>query len=199
MGKLISIVGNSGSGKTTLTRLLCQSGGYKAYLEGHTERPFQALFSGDLIHFALANQIDYLLFRAEQEWEIRNGEETGIVDGGLDPDFFVFTHLFHIKGYLNEEEFGLCERLYNHMRKLLPPPDLIIHLKASLEILTQRKSGRDRELDISTIEDLAQMENLLEKWLSNQDHQPIYQINTSHEGPQFSRTIHDLAMKIKKL
>ena len=74
MGKLIAVVGNSGVGKTTLVRALCQRGSFVAGLEQHPERPFQHLFSQNNQRWGLANQVDYLLYRAEQEqivWRAR--------------------------------------------------------------------------------------------------------------------------------
>jgi deoxyadenosine/deoxycytidine kinase len=160
MGKLITIIGNSGSGKTTLVKRLSEAGGFPAYLEEHVERPFQAAFARDP-RFGLANQVDYLLYRAEQELEIRQREETCIQDGGLDLDFFVFTRLFHDRGYLDEKEFRLCERLYRTLRKVIPAPDLVICLTAPLDVLMERKASRQRELDISVLSDLERMNALL--------------------------------------
>ena len=48
MGKLIAVIGPSGVGKTTLVRSLAQKGNFLTALEGHDERPFQALFKQDL-------------------------------------------------------------------------------------------------------------------------------------------------------
>ena len=89
MGKLITIVGNSGVGKTTLANELCRVISFITGLEQHEERPFQKQFSLDLRRYALANQIDYLLYRAEQEQYIRQSDSVGIQDGGLEDDFYV--------------------------------------------------------------------------------------------------------------
>jgi len=98
-------------------------------MEEHIARPFQALFKNDRA-FALANQIDYLLLRAEQERLIRAYARTGLQDGGLEMDFFVFTRLFQHKGLLSAQEFQLCERLYSQIRSAQPPPEGILCLRA---------------------------------------------------------------------
>lgn len=160
MGTLVSIVGNSGSGKTTLARRLQETGRFPVFFEQHTERPFQAAFARDP-RYGLANQIDYLLYRAEQERAIREQPGVCIQDGGLDLDFYVFTVLFHRRGFLDAEEFNLCGRLYDTLRGLMPAPEVFIQLTAPLPVMAQRKAGRGRELDISAVEDLAVMEDLL--------------------------------------
>ena len=66
MQKLISIVGASGVGKTTFVNTLAKTGKFATAFEQHAERPFQSLFKQDN-KYALANQMDYLLLRAEQD------------------------------------------------------------------------------------------------------------------------------------
>ncbi len=112
-------------------------------LEQHSERPFQRALADDLRtgrgrRYALANQIDYLLLRAEQEQEIRSQPEVGLVDGGLDEDFFIFTHGFHANGILDDAEFALCARFHRFVRAVQPEPELFILLDAPVEVLAQR-------------------------------------------------------------
>ncbi len=164
MGKLIAIVGNCGSGKTTLAHLLGPRLGYSLLLEGHEERPFQGAFMHDHNRLGLQNQVDYLLLRAEQEQTLRNRAEPGIVDGGLDQDFHIFSRLFHYRGYLSDQEFQLCERLYRFLRQALPPPNLTIRLVAPLPVLQQRLTQRKRPLDIVSLRDLPEIERLLAEW-----------------------------------
>ena len=131
--------------------------------------------------FALPNQIDYLLLRAEQERAIRKADGIGIQDGGLDLDYYVFTHLFHRRGYLDQEEFALCSRLYHTLRELLPPPDLVLSLQAPLEVIKQRKRDRQRELDISELKDLETMQSLLDTWLSRVEDQKIFRVDAQEQ------------------
>ncbi|RIK37929.1 MAG: hypothetical protein DCC55_22680 [Chloroflexi bacterium] len=199
VAKLIAIVGNSGAGKTTLTRQLCKHGSFVTGLEQIAERPFQALFAQELYRYALPNQIDYLLLRAEQEWVIRQGTVTGIQDGGLEMDFHVFARLFFEKGYLSHTEYQLCARLYGFFRQLLPPPDLIIHLVAPLEVITQRYRRRNRSLEIARLDDLARMETLLRDWLRTVTTTPVLVVNAEADDPTYTQQVERILAEIPSL
>ncbi len=188
MSTLIAVIGNCGSGKTALTRRLSEHYGLVSLLEQHVERPFQARFQSELKTFALANQIDYLLFRAEQERSLRETGKAGIVDGGLDQDYYIFTRLFQRKGYLDDREYALCGRLYRTLRCTLPPPDLLIRLTAPLDVLVQRRAGRTRALDIVTDADLPAIDELMETWMQDNT-VPVIPFDTSPDDPDYSSTI----------
>ncbi|MGD0876841.1 MAG: deoxynucleoside kinase [Anaerolineales bacterium] len=185
MGKLIIVAGNSGIGKTTLTQALCAAGDFATGLEEHTARPFQSFFKKDA-GFALANQIDYLLLRAEQERLIRADVRTGLQDGGLEMDFFVFTRLFLRKGLLSTQEYGLCERLVSQIRSAQPPPEGILWLTAPLEVVMERFTRRNRQLEIATRDDLQATEGLLEEWLECRlNPNRILRIDASRDDPHY--------------
>ncbi len=202
MGKLIAIVGNNASGKTTLTKVLCQKGGFTPCFEQHEERPYQKLFSEDLQKYAFPNQVDYMLYRAEQEIEIHAGEFVGIQDGGLDQDFHLYTRLFHTKAFLTRKEYSLCQRTYQTLRALLPLPDLIIRLSVPHEVLRQRLLARNRKIDleqISTVDDLPVLENYLDEWLTSINPDMVMVVDSSEEDPAYDNILPDLMARILEI
>jgi len=196
MAKLIAVVGNSGVGKTTLTRALCDRGRYNPGLEQHLERPFQALFKHDHRRYALANQFDYLLLRAEQEEQLRSGDHPGIQDGGLDMDLFVFTRMFLQKGYLTKQEYSVCERLHTRLRMALPSPEIVIYLNAPLDIVAERFARRSRKLEITQQEDLPLIQALLDGWLGGMDTRQLLRVDGSQTDPGYRNLLPELMEEI---
>ena len=186
MNKLIIIVGPSGVGKTTLTRALSERHDFAIAYEQHTERPFQTLFKHDP-KYALANQLDYLLYRAEQERELRQSGKPALMDGGLDLDFHGFTRLFHMRGWLTNEEFDLCRRFHSLTRSLLPPPDLIIALSASAKTISERLASRNR-INIASSEDAELLSRFMNEWLESISGEKIIRLDITQEDRDYARS-----------
>ena len=198
MGKLVCVVGNSGVGKTTLVRRLCTLIPLQPALEQHDERPFQQLFADELTRYGLANQVDYLLLRAEQERAARAGDGVAVHDGGLDLDFQGFARLFWHKGYLSGAEYGLCARLYATLRTWLPSPDLVIYLEAPVSLAEQRYLTRNRSLEITRLEDLAYLGDLIDAWVATLPPEQVLRVDAA--APDFATggslaTVADYVMK----
>jgi len=196
MGKLIAIVGASGVGKTALVSALARAEHMDIAYEQHAERPFQSLFKNDA-HYALANQVDYFLLRAEQEQQLRASSVTGLIDGGLDLDFYGFTRLFHKRGLLTDPEFELCKRLYEFIRQALPRPELIIHLYADEETIARRLSERDR-INIASAEDTALFNLFLDQWLESLPAGQVLDLDVTHETLDYEKSISLILDRIRR-
>ena len=187
MNKLIVIVGASGVGKTTLAQALSTQQKCAMALAQHSARPSQSHFKQD-VKYALANQMDYLLYRAEQERELREGDIPALMDGGLDLDFYGFTRLFHTRGLLNDNEYDLIRRFFFHTRSLLPPPDLVVALSADAHIISQRLAARNR-INIASSEDAGLLEGYVNEWLESIPEKNILRLNVSQEDVEFKNSV----------
>jgi len=204
MSKLITIVGPSGIGKTTLAHALAEQGstalrnteGFATAFEQHKARPFQALFNHDP-RYGLANQIDYLLFRAEQERALRAAPQIGLIDGGLDLDYHGFTRLFHARGLLTGQELDLCRRLYETLRELQLTPELIIRLRGDKRTVANRLFMRDR-INIASAEDFTLMESFLDEWLDTFPRNQIIEIDVTDEGLDYSGSIRQILARVSQ-
>lgn len=197
MNKLIVIAGASGVGKTTLMNALCKQFQFATAYEEHQARPFQALFKQDK-KYALANQFDYLLYRAEQERNLRNETQIALMDGGLDLDFYGFTRLFHAHGWLSDPELDLCRRLHTLTRQLLPPPDLVIALHAESKTVRQRLASRNR-INIASDKDAELLESFINEWLETIPESNILRLDVTNESIEYEHSIPIILDKIKGL
>ncbi len=200
MSKLVCLVGANGSGKTTLAKLLGAQPGFAAHLEQHAERPYQDLFTQDTRQYALPNQLDYLLRRAEQELDIRQGDVIGVQDGGLDQDYHLYTHLFHQKGFLDQAAFDLCARTYHLLRQTTPPPDYYIWLSAPTAVLQDRIALRNREVDqyLVTPADVPALQDSLAVWLATIDPAKLIKLDVGDETLDFVDLVPDLVARLTK-
>src|SRR5512135_3170794 len=187
MSKLIAIVGASGTGKTTLVRALAEAYPFATAYEQHAERPFQALFKNDA-RYALANQMDYLLLRAEQEKRLRLALQIGLIDGGLDLDFHGFTRLFHSRGLLTDPELDLCRRVYSFLREVLPRPELFLRLRAEDGTVAARLSARAR-INIARADDTALFDSFLDEWLASIPADQVLELDVSQETVGYKRSV----------
>lgn len=194
MNKLISVVGASGVGKTALVQALARTGKFSIAYEQHAERPFQNLFNQDN-HYALANQIDYLLLRAEQESDLRAASKIGLMDGGLDLDFHGFTRLFHHRHLLTDPELDLCQRVYSFVRAGFPPPDLIVRLNANENTVARRLSTRER-VNIASAEDTALFNSFLDEWLASIPATQVLELDVSKENIAYSKSVDTILKRI---
>lgn len=197
MQKLISIVGASGVGKTALVEALSKTEQFAAAYEQHTERPFQALFKKDS-RYALANQIDYMLVRAQQEKTLRAAPRVGLMDGGLDLDFYGFTRLFRSRNLLTEPEHGLCRRLYEYIRGALPRPELFVDLWADEATVADRLSKRER-INIANAEDTTLFNSYLDEWLETIPSDQVLKLDASREGLNYSESVRAILDRIRFL
>lgn len=173
---------------------LCKAHDFATAFEGHEDRPFQKLFKQDK-KYALANQLDYLLHKAEQEKDLRQSEKLALMDGGLDLDFYGFTRLFHTHAWLSDLDFDLITRFYKFVRAHQPAPDLIVFLYADEKIIQQRLASRDR-INIASGNDAKLLESFINEWLKSLNQENVLRLDVSNETIDYAQSIIQIMEKI---
>jgi len=197
MNKLVTVIGPSGVGKTALVQALARKNQFAVAFEQHVERPFQMMAKEDA-RFIFANQMDYLLLRAEQEKVLRASSLIGLMDGGLDLDFHGFTRLFLDRNLLSPNEFDLCRRFYILTRGLMPLPELIVRLKANEGTVAARMSGRKR-INIASAEDTALFDSHLDEWLASVPSHQVLELDVTNEDILYAKSVEVILDTIKQI
>jgi deoxyadenosine/deoxycytidine kinase len=91
-----------------------------------------------------------------------------IQDRSVYEDAEIFAQNLYDQGNIQERDFQTYRELYETAVQFLPPPDLVIYLRASVPTLLNRISsrGRDYEQKISA-EYLQNLNGLYESWIEN--------------------------------
>ena len=166
MKKFIAVAGNIGVGKSTLTALLSERLGWESFYEAVDDNPYLADFYRDMRQWSFHSQIFFLSRRLRHHHQILDRPGMVVQDRTVYEDAEVFAENLYRQGHMTERDYRTYRELYEAMTMFLPPPDLVIYLRASVPTLVQRirMRGRDFERDVSA-EYLQQLNQLYEEWI----------------------------------
>ncbi len=163
----IAIAGNIGSGKTSLTEILSAHYGAKAYYED-IDNPYIADFYEDMNRWSFNFQMFFLGSRINQTLQML-AESTGNVvqDRTIHEDAHIFAGNLHQMGLMSSRDYGTYMKIFTLATDLVPSPDILIYLKASVPTLVRQilKRGREYEKNID-LEYLERLNNRYNEWIS---------------------------------
>jgi deoxyadenosine/deoxycytidine kinase len=167
MKKFIAVAGNIGVGKSTLVRLLCQRLDWEPFFEPVTENPYLSDFYQDMHAWGFHSQIYFLARRVRLHQQIFRHPTSVIQDRSIYEDAEVFACNLYLQGYVSERDYGTYHLLYTTLAEFLPPPDLVIYLRAAVPTLLNRIKNRARDYERTISPDyLAQLNGLYENWIA---------------------------------
>lgn len=178
----IAIAGNIGSGKTTLTQMLTARYGARAYFE-EGNNPYIDDFYNDMNRWAFNLQIYFLGSRIQQTMDMLHDAPGDVFqDRTIYEDACIFADNLHKMGLMASRDFDTYMKIYRLITSLIPRPDLLIYLKASVPTLIQqiRRRGRAYEMNIDELY-LKRLNERYDYWIENLYDGEVLVIDKDHE------------------
>ncbi len=138
----LAIEGVIGVGKTTLARLLQPAFQSELVLEVFEENPFLSDFYSDRQRYAFQTQIFFLLSRYYQQR--RSMPEILKRGAPLITDYTFAKDALFARINLVGDELEMYYRVHTALAEKIPLPNLVVYLRADIEVLMQRIASRDR-------------------------------------------------------
>jgi len=175
----LAIAGNIGVGKSTLTGMLAESFGWQPFYEANAENPYLADFYTDMQRWSFHSQVFFLGKRLEHHKQLLDHPTSVVQDRTVYEDAEIFARNLYQQGSMSERDYDAYRRLYQAVSAFVPPPDLIVYLRASVEHLVEHieRRGREFERGISR-EYLAQLNRLYDEWVDRWTACPVLRVET---------------------
>ncbi len=174
MRQFIAIAGNIGVGKSTLVDLLCSRLGWEPFLEGVVDNPYLADFYGNMSAWSFHSQIFFLARRLRDLRRLMDIPKTVVQDRSVYEDAEVFAKNLYRQGHISERDWKTYRELFEVLTELLPPPNLVVYLQATVPTLQRRIALRGRDYEKQIAPDyLAQLNVLYEEWIGHFSQCPV--------------------------
>jgi deoxyadenosine/deoxycytidine kinase/NTP pyrophosphatase (non-canonical NTP hydrolase) len=173
----LAIEGPIGVGKTTLARILHEELGGQLLLEVFEENPFLSDFYGDRARYAFQTQIFFLLSRYRQQYDTvpRTLARASLVSDYL----FAKDRLFACLN-LAGDELAVYEHMHAALGEKIVTPGLIVHLRASTDVLMNRIATRDRSYERTMSRQyIDELRLAYERFFADYDQAPVLNVDTS--------------------
>ena len=168
MKKFVAVAGNIGVGKSSLVELLSARLGWEPFYEPVGENPYLADFYTDMRAWSFHSQVFFLSRRLRAHRQLIDHPTSAIQDRSVYEDAEIFAYNLHLQKHMAERDYQTYRELYQVLSQFLPPPDLVVYLRATVDTLVKRiaNRGRDYEQQIER-EYLTHLNSLYESWIEN--------------------------------
>ncbi len=178
--RIILLAGNIGTGKTSLTERLGARLDWQTAFESVADNPYLGDFYADMRNWSFHLQVFFLGHRAQQYLELANSPQSAILDRSIYEDAHIFARALHHMGNISERDYFSYRRVFDLVVDNLPPPDLLIYLRAPVSVLMERIHSRGRAIEGGiSAEYLSLLESFYNDWMKVFDLCPVLTIQSA--------------------
>ncbi len=172
----IAIEGCIGVGKTTLCKSLASRLGGRTLLEQVEENPFLADFYKDASSMAFKTQLFFLLSRYKQQQML---VQRDLFSEVVVSDYIMFKDRIFAELTLESKEMALYDQLFSTLCQQVHLPEIIIYLRAPLDVLCARREKRGRVFEKSIESNyLANLMGAYDRFFANFSECPVLIVET---------------------
>jgi len=177
----IGIAGNIGVGKTTFTEVVAKKFNLLEVYESVSDNPYLSDFYGDMKRWSFNLQIYFLHHRFAAINNLSNNDKGIVQDRTIYEDVEIFSKNLFDMEHMDKRDWDTYSELFINMTKFLKKPDLIIYLRADLDVLLNRIQTRSRDYE-ATIDPnyINRLNELYDDWIKNIDGIKAITIDTNN-------------------
>ena len=174
--RYVVVEGPIGCGKTSLAQKLGHRLGATLLLEDPKANPCLPLFYRDVRRYALPTQLFFLFQRVGQ---LESLKQPDLFEKPTLADFTLAKDPLFARLTLDDAEFQLYSRIYEHVKPQAPAPDLVVYLQASVDTLIARVKRRGTPMESGIDEDyLRRVSEAYTRYFLNYDESPLLIVNS---------------------
>ena len=180
MKRYVAVAGTIGSGKTSLVTWLVKRYGLTPYYEPNDENPYLADFYRDMKSWAFHSQLFFLSHKLALHQSLIAAKTPAVIDRTIYEDAEIFAQNARRQRFISARDWAVYARLYEGIKRTLPPPDVLVAVTCSLPATKKRiaRRGRAMERDIPDAY-LRRLHRLYEAWFERYDLGPIVRVDTT--------------------
>jgi len=118
--------------------------------------------------WSFQSQIFFLSRRLRAHRQLLDHPTSAIQDRSVYEDAEIFAYNLYLQKHMTERDHQTYRELYQVLSQFLPPPDLVVYLRATVDTLVQRIANRGRDYEqLIEREYLTRLNSLYKSWIEN--------------------------------